>query len=543
MLLKNLLLGSGLFFSVVGFSQADTLPGKVLTGTDTVSILHILRAGRLNVEKIDSVTTLQSLAVDVLVRQGTTLFGADSAVINQFTSVLEAFGNIHINESDTLHTYARYLRYLGKEKKAFLKTNVRLVDNKGGVLTTPELEYDMNARVATYKKGGKVVNKKTILTSKEGEYYQSTKEVVFRKDVVLNAPDYNIFTDSLLYNTQTEVARFIAPTTIINGNRKIYTKDGYYDLKTGKAFFSKRPLIVDSGTSILADDIAFDDKEGLGQFKGNVVYIDSVNGISILSNQLYANKKEASFLATEKPLMIIEQDKDSLYITADTLFSGKITGLPKDQSIPILKDTLQSGYTPPDLLGKDSSMNRFFQAWHNVRMFGDSVQAVCDSLFYAGTDSIFRLYRSPVLWGNDSQITADTIYLFTKEKKADRITAFFNGFIINKVAPGAFNQVKGNTVNAWFKGGNISYVRAKGRAETVYYAQDEKNQFVGMNRANSDAIDMFFEDRKANKVKFINDLKGVTYPIKQIPADEDRLRGFSWQENRRPKTRFEMFGQ
>ncbi len=133
------------------------------------------------------------------------------------------------------------------------------------------------------------------------------------------------------------------------------------------------------------------------------------------------------------------------------------------------------------------------------------------------------------------------MYLFTKQQKPDRLHAFFNGFIINKTGKAQFNQVKGNTVNAWFKEGEIDYVRAKGRAESVYYAQDEENKFIGMNRATSDAIDMFFADRKPTRVKFINDLKGVTYPIKQVPPEEDKLKGFNWQDDKRPKTRFEMF--
>jgi hypothetical protein len=196
----------------------------------------------------------------------------------------------------------------------------------------------------------------------------------------------------------------------------------------------------------------------------------------------------------------------------------------------------------PDLNGKDSSMNRFFEAWHHVRIFSDSVQAVCDSLFYAGTDSVFRLFNDPLVWSSESQVSADTMYLYTKNKKADRLWAYYNGFIINKVS-GAFNQVKGNTLNATFDNGNIQYVRAKGRAESIYYAQDDKDRFIGMNRSSADAIDMFFENKKAKKVKFINDLKGITYPMRQIPPDEDKLKGFNWQESKRPKSRFELLGR
>ena len=538
---KKLFLIIGLLAIILPLlAQKDTLPAPA-PFVDSTSYLQILRSARLNIEKKDSATTLQSLAGNVLVRQNKTLFYADSAVINVGTKYMQAYGNIHINDNDSMHTYSRYLRYQGLERIAYLRDNVKLVDSKGSTLTTSELTYDLNTSIAIYAKGGKVVNKKTVLTSREGVYNGMTKDVMFKKDVVLKDPGYIILTDSLLYNATTEIARFVAPTTIINGGRKIYTREGFYDLKAGKAFFTKRPRIVDSASSVIADEMAFDDKDGLGQFRGNVVYVDTMNNVSVLSNQLFVNKKQGSFLATEKPLMILVQDGDSTYITADTLFSGKLTYLLKNREIPVIKDT-SDGFTAPDLLGKDSASNRFFEAWNHVRIFADSVQMVCDSLFYAGTDSAFRLFRDPIVWSNDSQITADTIYLFTKDEKPYRMQAYYNGFIINKVGISRFNQVKGNTVNAWFKEGNIDYVRAKGRAETVYYVQDDFLKFIGMNRATSDAIDMFFDGRKPQKVKFINDLKGVTYPMKQIPAEEDKLKGFNWQDDKRPKTKFELFG-
>jgi lipopolysaccharide export system protein LptA len=527
------------FFYLHAFAQvADS---SKPSGTDSTSRLQIIKAGRYNFEKKDTANSFLSLAVDVQLKQGLTLFYADSAVLNQNTSILEAFGNVHINDDDSIHTYAKYMRYNGKEKKAFLKNNVRLTDSKGSVLTTQELNYDLNTKIAVYTTGGKVVNKKTVLTSKQATYYEDLKSVTFKKDVVLVSPDYSIYTDSLIYNTEGEIATFVAPTTIVNGKRKIYTTDGYYDLKLGKAVFAKRSSIVDSTYSLVANQMAFDDKQGLGQFRGNVVFIDTANGVTLISEQLFANKKSGSFLATEKPLMILKQDNDSVFVTADTLFSGKITDLAKNVVIPVITDTLD--YKAPDLLGKDSSMNRMFMGWHHVRIFSDSLQAVCDSLFYAGTDSAFRLFTQPIVWANNSQISADTMYLFTKKQKPDRLRAFFNGFIVNKTGKAQFNQVKGNTVNAWFKEGEIDYVRAKGRAESVYYAQDEQNRFVGMNRATSDAVDMFFANRRPVKVKFINDLKGITYPIKQVPSAQDKLTGFSWQDERRPKTRFDLIGK
>jgi lipopolysaccharide export system protein LptA len=526
------------FFMVFGTLASRAQPAAV----DSSRRIEILSADRYNFEKKDSVNSFLSLAGLVKLRQAGTLFFADSAVLNQNTNVMEAFGNIHINDGDSIHTYSRYLRYRGNDKQAYLKDNVKLADNKGSVLTTSELNYDMNLGIADYRTGGKVINKKTTLTSRNARYYDGVKDVIFSKDVVLIDAENRVTTDSLQYNVTTEVATFIAPTTIVSGKRVVRTSRGFYDLKTGKAELKARSTIIDSTFSIVANDMAFDDKQGLGDFRGNVVYIDTANGVSILCDQLFANKNAGSFLATQQPLMILEQDEDSVFITADTLFSSKITSL-TNRSVPVITDTSEGKNSLPDLQGADSSRNRFFEAWHHVRIFSDSVQAIADSLFYAGSDSAFRLFQEPVVWANDSQITADTIYLFTANKKASRLEAFFNAFIISRTPEMAFNQVMGNSINAWFKEGNIDYVRAKGRAESIYYAQDDLEKYIGMNRSSADAIDMFFEERKPKKVKYINDLKGITYPIGKIPDGQDRLNGFKWKDELRPKTKEELFGK
>ena len=111
--------------------------------------LDIVFADRYNYQKLDSANEFISLVGKVQVRQGNTLFYADSAVLNRQLNSLEAFGNVHINDADSIHTYAQYLKYLGKEKKAFLKNKVRLTDGKG-VLTTEELEYNVNVKIGTY---------------------------------------------------------------------------------------------------------------------------------------------------------------------------------------------------------------------------------------------------------------------------------------------------------------------------------------------------------------------------------------------------------
>ena len=531
------------------FAQVPDLAPKTTTTTaeDTTRLVEILPGVRkLEFRKIDDSTQLQILAGNVKLRQGKSLFYCDSCVINNRAGIFEAFGNVHINDADTADAYSNYLRYLIDKKIAYLSGNVKLTDGKG-TLTTSSLEYDINTKIGIYTTGGRVINKNTNLTSGEGYYYTDLKDVYFKNNVELKDPAYYLKTDSLLYNTETETARFIAYTFIRDSSgREIETTEGFYNLRTGKAEFGKRPFIKDGRRTIRADKVALDDSTGISQAEGNVVIVDSAQNTIVIAGQVFSNNKKETMLATRKPLMIIKQDNDSIYITADTLFSARLTDLYNSKD-SILKDTLKGVNvisTNEDSIHTDKksdSTNRYFEAFRNVRIFSDSLQAICDSMFYSFRDSVFRLYDEPVVWSNENQITGDTILLFTKNKKADHLTVWENSFMVSKLDPEIFNQVKATHMEGYFTEGAIDSVRAKGLAQTIYYLQDEDSSYSGINESSSDILDLYFEKRELHKVVFRSAVSGTIWPIKQKDPREMRLPDFNWHETKRPKSKEEMF--
>jgi lipopolysaccharide export system protein LptA len=510
------------------------------TPEDTMMTVDILPGVRkLEILKINDSTQLQILAGNVRLKQGTTLFTCDSCVINSNTHIFEAWGNVHVNDSDTTNIYSKHLRYLILRKLAYLDGNVRLTDGKG-TLTTPDLEYDLSTSIGIYKHGGKVVNKKTVLTSREGYYYADLKDVYFKNSVELKDPVYYLKTDSLLYNTESGTARFIAETLIRDSSgRTIETKDGYYNLNTGKAEFGRRPRIKDGKTTIVADEFAIDDSTGVSHAKGNVVIIDSVQQTTIIAGEVFRNNKTDAILATRRPLMIVKQDQDSIYITADTLFSARLTDLygKKDS---LTRDTIKGTKIVKTSQARDSA-NRYFEAYRNVKVFSDSVQAVCDSMFYSFRDSTFRMFDKPIIWSRGSQVTGDTVYLFTKNKKADRFQVFEHSFLINRADPEVFNQVKSSRMDGWFTNGSMDSVRAKGFAECIYFLQDEDSAYTGINESKCDIMDVYFRNEELYKAVFRSAVTGTLWPIRQKKPSEMRLGGFDWQDAKRPKTKYDLY--
>jgi lipopolysaccharide export system protein LptA len=505
------------------------------------------------------------LAGNAAVKQGNTTIKGDSIVVNQLTGIAEVFGNVHINDADSVDTYSQYLRYLGKERVAYLKKSVKLTDGKA-TLFTDDLEYNLATGIATYKNGGRVVNGKTILTSSDAVYYSDTKDVYFKKYVHLTDPKYDIVADSLLYNTYRKEATFISPTRIKSKDGGVInTRNGTYNLETGQAEFYDRTSISDSSYFVTGGKIAYEEKAGILQIEENGKIVDSVNHVTILGGLLYLNKKDKSFLGTRKPIMIIYKNNDSTYVAADTLFSGIRKFNQQKKTTVDMRDTL-SKTTSLDISNSDSirmfpsaeakkdSLNigkatpaqpdtiRYFLGFHHVRIFNDSLQAVSDSMYYSTEDSVFRLFKAPVFWNGKSQVSGDTMYLFTETQKPKRLYVFNNSMVINEADKEIYNQVAGRNLNAYFRDGSIDYVRVKGSpAESVFYPQDDDSAYIGMNRSSGDVIDVYFINKTLNRVKFINSVDGTLYPIRLTTNEQKFLKGFMWQDKRRPKNKLELF--
>lgn len=540
-----------LSLSCAAFSQRNDVDTTAKNGTLIVTE-NIPRMIMLTVDSTHNLTIITKTkgSGQASVRQEKTVITADSMVLNNYDNSLEAFGNVHINDADSVHTYAQYVKYLGKEKKAFLKKRVRLTDGKGE-LTTDELEYDVTVKIGTYLKGGKLVNKKSTLTSIEGYYYGETKDVVFKRKVVLIDPEYKVVTDTLQYNTSTEIANFTSPTIIYSdsGRRTVKTRLGYFDMKNKRGILNKRSVVEDSTATFTADDMAVDDSTKMDEFRGNVVYRgkDTAKGYDLIANNVKTNRKKDIFLATQKPILIIKQGKDSIFVTADTFYSARVTDLRKFRNLPEVRDSANRDTLSPPVdysIKPDSSNNKYFEAYYNVRIYMDSMQSVCDSMFFSLQDSVFRLFKNPVLWARNSQLTGDTMYLYIKNKDPERLYAFENAMAVGRVdSTHFFNQAKSNTLNARFYKGKIRWLELKGSSESVMYAQDEKNRFRSVDKGKASLIDILFdENNKPRRISYVADYDGTQYPMRLANHEEIKLRGFKWLENLRPKSKFDILG-
>lgn len=296
-------------------------------------------------------------------KQDQSTLTADSSFFYNDKNIVEGFGNVVINQGDTLHIFADKLHYDGNTKLAVLTDNVKMVD-KDAVLTTNFLTYNTATKVGTYTGGGKLVNKENILVSKNGYYFAGSRDAYFRYNVVFTTPDAIIKTDTLRYNSGTRTSYFYGPT-YINGTKDkdvLYTENGRYETTTEQAFFGKKNLYTQGSKTLKGDSLFYDRIKGYGRAVKNVVFNDNEQKTTVKGGLGEYYKAIEKAIITVHPYVIFVtedstkngakslaanrklQDRDSL--TSKTDIIGKKPTLQKVVD-SLVKSSTVKAVTPP----------------------------------------------------------------------------------------------------------------------------------------------------------------------------------------------------
>ena len=384
---------------------------------------------------------------NVQFRQDDVLMFSDSAYYYD-NNALDAFGNIHINKNDSVHLYGDYLKYDGNSKLASVTGKVVTLKDKTMTLTTSKLDFNMQSNIGYYNNKGKIVTKENTLTSQNGYYYSSQKNLFFKKDVVLVNSDYKMYCDSLRYNTNTETAFFNGPTHIFSDANRIYCENGWYNTKQDKAQFNKNAWLKNKEQKLHGDSLYYDSKNGYGKAIKNVEVLDSAQKISIRGNFLEYFEVSEKSIVTDQAVMIQYFKTDTLYLHADTLkatYDSTYFALKKIKETEELKNNKGKKEKKVKVQMEDSvaSAHRLIYAHYKVKFFKNDLQGLCDSLVYSAADSLMRLFKKPMLWSDANQLTAELINIKLYDGKIYQLRMNTNSYIISQYDSLRFNQIKG----------------------------------------------------------------------------------------------------
>jgi len=466
---------------------------------------------------------------------------------------IEAYSNIFIRQGDSLTITGKNAHYDGTTKLGIIDGNV-VCTEKDMVLTTTVLNFDSKNKTASYQTGGTIVSKENTLTSKHGYYHSPTKTVSFKYDVKLVNPDYTMLADTLKYVTSTKTVIFLGPTNVLSKKDKLYCERGWYNTQTQISHLTKKAAIYTGKNILYADSIHYDKKNESGNAYSNIRMIDTVQKTIISGNRSYSNKKTGIMWVTNHALLTKIMGKDSLFCTADSMFAfekkikrlkttlvdsinhiKKDTTITKDEKdkkrLKIVKDTL-------NYIEKDSST---IMAYHHVKIYKTDVQGLADTMIFSAYDSTLTLYHLPVMWHKVNQLTGKVIIVYFSNNKMDKIYIPENTFIISQIDTIHFNQIKGKLLWGYFKDDTLRKIDIIGNAQAVYYLQNDKKKLQGVNLIESSKLTVNEKAGTLNQITFHKKPIAKILPMRGLNVKEIEIKGFSWQDYRKPKNKADLF--
>lgn len=522
--------------SIVFGSQGLQRQGQSpLATNDTLAIKPTIPSanrhteGRVFLERADKLlmdekvsTEYQVLIGNVQFRKGDMFMFCDSAHFYEASSSLNAFGNVRMEQGDTLFVYADELDYNGADELATFYGDdinpVRLI-NKDVELETYTFYYDIASNIGYYDNEGKITDAENQLTSGYGQYSPDTKDAEFREHVVLNdieEKDFRMTTETLLYNTGTHIARIVSPTTIVTDSATVYSSNGIYNTDMGFSELFDRSLIVtEGGSTLTGDTIYYDQKAGFGEAFGNMVLTDSVRQTMLEGNYGCYFEKQDSAFATNRARILEYSKGDTLYMHGDTIRSY--------------------------VLHDDST--HVMTAYPRVRFWRVDIQGLCDSLSFMERDSTLYMHRHPIVWNEARQIFGNVIYVHFNDSTVDWAKLPEFGFTVEHVGEEFYNQLSGKEMLATFVDGNMRRLDVSGNVEVVMLPEESDSTINKIVNSESSFLTADFSagPMQVERIKMWPEVTGTATPLYLAKKSIFYLSNFQWYEALRPKDKDDIF--
>ena len=458
---------------------------------------------------------VQILIGDVRLRHDSMYMFCDSALIFENTNSLEAWGNVRMEQGDTLFIYGDRLYYDGFTQVAELRKNVRMI-NRDVTLVTDSFNYDRVYDLGYYFDGGMMADPDNVLTSDWGQYSPATKMSVFNHDVKLVNPQFELTSDTLKYNTESRVAIILGPSDIVSDQNHIYSERGIYNTVLNQAELLDRSILTNNGKTLTGDSLFYDRLNSFGEAFENVVMNDEINLNMLRSNYVYYHELADSAFATNRALAIEYSQGDSLYVHGDTLM-----------------------LTTKNIL--TDSVYREMRAYHKVRIYRTDVQGVCDSMVYITKDSCMTMYSDPILWNYDQQLLGEEIKVYMNDSTIDWAHIINQALAIEKKDSIHYNQISGREMKAYFEQQEMKKVEVIANLLLIFYVEEQDSTLIGLNYGEGSLLHLFLDKGKMEKAVMIGKSNGTLYPMTQIPEDKKHLPSFAWFDYIRPLSKDDLF--
>lgn len=456
------------------------------------------------------------LSGNVRLRHGSWIMTCDSANLNEVTNSFDAFGHVRIQEGDSISITAGEMTYDGMTTLAELQDNVILTKNVT-TLFTERLFYNRSQKVAYYDNFGTLADSINTLTSVYGEYNTGSDEALFQNQVHLENDRFTLDTDILHYNTKTSICRIVSPTIIeTTDSVTIETDRGFYNTDTEQSILLDHSLVTHPDGTMTGDSILYDKKREICQAYYDVVIDNQKDKATYFGDYGYLDQANGYTYATGRAYVMDYSEEDTLYMSAE-IMEGIKRNLPPP---PGATDSLEVKYT---------------KGYHDVRLYRKDIQAIGDSVHYFSLDSLIKLFGSPILWNDSTQLKGDTIYAHLANDTIDHAFAWLNASSVRWLDSVKQDRVKADTIQAYFREGTLDHAFYRSNVESRYYLIQEKaKHYYALAQVKNPQMDVYITDDKLDHILWHGKAEGTIHPIQDLTDALRQMSGAEWHGDKRP---------
>jgi len=431
-------------------------------------------------------------------------------------------------------------------------------------IKTSRLEYRSDLSTAYFGYGTDMWQGKEMLSANDGWYDRPRELFFFRRKVHALTEDQEVWCDSLYYSRFTKDVVMLGNVEIMDTTRNVFGLAGKmeYTDSLSQIRMTRDPAVMtvteeeenrDSiyiGADILLsrairrcdvpDAWVADARTRLKDISGDPVMEYRKKAAEAAAQAAAeAAKNNPEMAAAEAARAIREQREKEAARKAGKLQEPE-PQVEKPQAEPEAPaDSTASPTAPADTLPPPPDTTKINFVWGsgNVRMFRRNMQMASDSLTYTDLDSLARLYKNPIFYNEGNrQYASDSMYVVIKEKRMQRAHLLSNAFITIEEAAGAYDQIRGTEMVAYFDSTNaLTRFDALGGASSLFYLE-ENGALATVNKVESKMIYATFSGGQMERIYYYDNPKNDGYPTVQLPEEDKTLKGFRWDPDRRPSS-------
>ncbi len=373
---------------------------------------------------------------------------------------------------------------------------------------------DMSTRPTRILEGNvHLVHGKTNVYCDKGIFFLNENRADLTGNVRILEDDMTLEAPTVNYNGNTRIANAYGGVKVSDNATVLTASSGTYNLDENVANFNRNCVVVDDSATIVCDRIVHKRKEGFSQAIGNAFVKGTYSNVLIAGDTLSNDKKQSYSIAKGNPILIqIDSTENAGIIKYDTL---------------TIESKLMEAYRYKG--------NEKYIFTDSVSIIRQNVKAKAGNSTFWKDLEIIQLYQNPVVWHDSTQLHADSITIYMKDNKLQKLIAKSNSIACMKdnpeYNPDYINQISGYKIDIIIENDEITQLNGYDDAKSLYFmVSDDGGE--GTSVSTADTINIKFKGNEPENIIWLGEVNGDVVPDPIVYSDPKKyyLPAFKWDE-------------